>query len=185
MKTASIDRTKDWTVADYLQLGEMSSFCELINGELIMSPSPTPYHQIVVGNLYDILKAYSKKRNDQVFFAPIDLYVDRRNVFQPDLIYITETNKKIITERGIEGVPDIIVEVISPSNIFSDRNRKKKTYQEIKVGEYWIVDPANKTFEIYHKDQSDKDSPSVYLAEEGIVHSAILSGFTFDLKEVF
>jgi len=185
MKTASIDRTKDWTVDDYLLLGEMNSFCELINGELIMSPSPTPYHQIVVGNLYDILKAYAKKRNDLVFFAPMDLYIDRRNVFQPDLIYVSGANKKIITERGIEGVPDIVVEVISPSNIFSDRNRKKKTYQEIQVGEYWIVDPANKTFEIYHRDQADKDSPILFLAEEGIVHSAILSGLSFDLKDVF
>ncbi|MBN8576767.1 MAG: Uma2 family endonuclease [Cytophagales bacterium] len=53
------------------------------------------------------------------------------------------------------------------------------------MGEYWIIDPANKTFEIYHKDQSDKDSPILYLAEEGIVSSAILPGLTFDLKEVF
>ncbi|MBX2894865.1 MAG: Uma2 family endonuclease [Cyclobacteriaceae bacterium] len=185
MKTASIDRTKNWTVDDYLLLGEMSTFCELINGELIMSPSPAPYHQLVVGNLYDILKAYSRKRNDLIFFAPVDLYIDRKNVFQLDLIYVAEANKKIITERGIEGVPDLVVEVISPSNIFSDRNRKKKTYQDIGVGEYWIIDPANKTFEIYHKDQTDKDSPILYLAEEGIVSSAILKDLSFDLKEIF
>lgn len=185
MKTASIDRTKDWTVDDYLLLGEMSTFCELINGELIMSPSPTPYHQIVVGNLYDILKAYSKQQKDFVFFAPMDLYIDRKNVFQPDLIYVTNASKNIISERGIEGIPDIVVEVISPSNVFSDRNRKKKTYQEIQVGEYWIIDPANKTFEIYHKDQKDKDNPILYLVEEGVISSGILPGLIFNLKEIF
>jgi len=79
----------------------------------------------------------------------------------------------------------IVVEVISPSNVFSDRNRKKKTYQEIQVGEYWIIDPANKTFEIYHKDQTDKDSPILYVVEEGIIRSGILQGLTFNLKEVF
>ena len=100
MQTVKIDRTKEWTVDDYLMLGEMKTPCQLINGELIMSPSPTPNHQATAGNLYDFLKAEAKKTNGAVFFAPMDLHIDRRNVFQPDLIYISKENKHIITHRS-------------------------------------------------------------------------------------
>jgi Uma2 family endonuclease len=187
MATATIDRSKEWTVEDFLSLEEKNTFCEIINGELIMSPSPTPYHQIVLGNLYDILKSYSKnqEKGSTVFFAPLDLFLDDRNVFQPDLIYISEQNKNIITDRGVEGVPDLIVEIISPSNQFADRNKKKKTYQQMGVGEYWIVDPANKTLEVYYKGQLDTDTPTLYVVESGTVTSQILIGLQFGLEEIF
>lgn len=185
MQTATIDRSKEWTVDEYLMLGEMNTPCQLINGELFMSPSPAPYHQIISGNLYEILKAESRKAEDIVFFSPIDLYIDRKNVYQPDLIYISKENKQIITTRGIEGVPDVVIEIISPSNIFSDRNTKKKVYQKIGVKEYWIVDPANQTLEIYLHDQSNPEVPHLYLAGEGKVISTVISGLEFDLKSIF
>jgi Uma2 family endonuclease len=185
MQTATIDRTKNWTLDDYLLLGEMNAPCQLINGELIISPSPAPLHQIVSSNINDILKGYAKGKGGIVFYAPMDLYIDKKNVFQPDLIYITKEKKQIITNRGIEGIPDLVVEIISPSNVFIDRNLKKKTYQKIGVGEYWIIDPANRTLEIYKKDQIDQDTPHLYLAEEGKVTSTVLAGLQFDLKEIF
>lgn len=174
-----------WTVEDYLQLGEMNTPCQLINGELIMSPSPTPYHQVVSSNLNDILKTEAKKKGGMVFYAPMDLYIDKKNVFQPDLIYISKENNKIISKRGIEGTPDLVIEIISPSNIFSDRNRKKKVYQQIGVKEYWIVDPANKTLEIYKHNQADQDTPSLYVVGEGLITSTVLPDLKFDLKEIF
>jgi Uma2 family endonuclease len=185
MKTLTIDRTKNWTVDDYLLLGEMNTPCQLINGELIMSPSPRPYHQLVLGNLYDVIKAYGRKKGDTVFFAPIDLYIDNKNVFQPDLIYVRKENKKIITNRGVEGVPDLVVEVVSPSNIFTDRNAKKKTYSKMGVGEFWLIDPANRTLEIYLPKQSDPETPHFFLMEKGKVTSTILSGLKFNLKDIF
>jgi Uma2 family endonuclease len=123
--------------------------------------------------------------NGEVFITPLDLYIDSKNVFQPDLIYISNANQGIITERGIKGVPDLIVEIISPSNIFSDRNTKLKAYREFGVNEYWIVDPGNKTVEIYLAKQRNAEVPYVYLAEEGQLKSTVLPGINFDLKEVF
>ena len=185
METARIDRTKEWTVDDYAMLGEMNTPCQLINGELIMSPSPAPYHQIILGNLYDLLKAVAKKNSDIVLFAPMDLYVDRKNVFQPDLIYIFEKNKRIVTNRGIEGTPDLLVEIISPSNTFTDRYTKKKVYQEIGVKEYWIVDPASRTLEIYLHNQANPDVPHLYVVGEGPVTSTVIPPLEFDLKVIF
>lgn len=185
MQAATIDRSKEWTLDDYLMLGEMNTPCQLINGELIMSPSPTPYHQIISSNLNDILKSEAKKEEGIVFFAPMDLYIDNKNVFQPDLIYVSRENKNIITHRAIEGVPDLVVEIISPSNTFSDRYTKKKVYQKIGVKEYWIVDPANRTLEIYLSNQADPDVPHLYVVEEGRVTSTVLVSLEFNLKSIF
>ena len=185
MNTLTIEKTKTQTVADYLLLGEMNTPCQLINGEIIMSPSPRPLHQIVLSDLNDILKLYARKHGDLVLFAPMDLYIDNKNVFQPDLIYIKKRNRGIVTDRGVEGVPDIVVEVISPSNIFTDRNIKKKTYLKMGVGEFWIVDPANQTLEIYRSDQEDPETPSLYIIEKGKVTSATLPALKFNLKDIF
>lgn len=184
MQTVKIDRTKNWTVEDYLLLGETNTPCQLINGELIMSPSPSPYHQRISRMLFNKLFNASSAFGE-VFYAPIDLYVDQKNVFQPDLVYISAEKADIITKRGIEGTPDLIVEILSPSNIFTDRNQKKTAYQKIGIKEYWIVDPANKTLEIYRHNQTDPDTPSLYLVGEGEVTSAVLPNLKFDLKEIF
>ena len=184
METARIDRTKEWTVDDYLQLGEMNTPCQLINGELIMSPSPTPLHQRVSRKLFNVLERYGQ-RNGEVFFAPIDLYIDNKNVFQPDLVYISEENKNIITHRAIEGTPDLVVEIISPSNTFTDRYTKKKAYQKIGVKEYWIVDPASRTLEIYLHNQANPDVPYLYVVGEGPVTSTVIASLEFDLRVIF
>lgn len=179
MQTATIDRSKEWTVEDYLQLEE-GLLAQLINGDLIMSPAPTPKHQRVLRELYDCLKELDLK--GELFFSPIDLYVDAKNVLQPDLVFIADMQKEIITSRGIEGAPDLVIEVLSPSNSFIDRNTKKRKYLEFGVKEYWIVDPGNQTLEIY---TDDLDKPLLYLAGEGEVTSPLLDGSGFELSRIF
>lgn len=181
MQILTRDDTKIWTVDDYLSMGELSTPCQLINGELIMSPSPTPYHQIVLGNLYDVFKKEVRQTNGLVLFAPVDLYVDKRNVLQSDLLFLSD--RKHLTKRGIEGPPDLIVEIISPSNSYTDRYEKKESYLKFGVREFWIVDPANKTLEIYYTTNWDK--PQLYLAGDGLVVSNVLPGLSFDLKTIF
>lgn len=105
MQTVTIDRTKVWTVDDYLLLGEIKTSCQLVNGELITSPAPTPYHQKVLSNLNDKFKAVARQTGGEVYFSPIDLFIDRKNVFQPDLLYLSKENLKFITTKGIEGDP--------------------------------------------------------------------------------
>jgi Uma2 family endonuclease len=182
MQTATIDRSKEWTVTDYLQLEESNLPCELINGELFMSPAPNPHHQRILRRLFRLLDRVTKE--DEVFIAPIDLFISSQNVFQPDLAYVSENNKDFITNRGIEGPPEIIIEIISPSNVYTDRNQKKKSYLAFGVKEYWIVDPANKTIEIYTP-ETGLDSPMLYLAEEGQVSSKVLPNLTFNVSEIF
>ena len=179
METATIDRSKEWTVDDYALLEE-GLLAQLINGELIMSPAPTPKHQRVLRELLYVLK--DLKLKGELFFSPIDLYIDQKNVLQPDLVLIAPNQKTSVTERGIEGPPELVVEVLSPSNSFIDRNTKKRKYLEFGVKEYWIVDPGNQTLEIY---TDDPDTPSLYLAGEGPVTSKALGSSSFDLKVIF
>jgi len=169
-------------VDDYLLLGETKTPCQLINGELIMSPAPAPLHQRVLRKLFKIIDALNLP--GEIFFAPIDLYIDNTNVFHPDLVYISPLHAKSITERGIEGKVDLVVEIISPSNSYTDRNQKKKKYLEFGVKEYWIVDPANKTIEIYTP-QMGPDDPTQYVFDGGSVKSTLMPGFQFQLKDLF
>ena len=110
--------------------------------------------------------------------------MDDRNVFQPDLVFLSDNNKKFLTERGIEGPPDLVVEIISPSNSYTDRNQKKNSYLQFGIREYWIVDPGNETIEIYTP-EGGLDVPVFFASIEGEVSSAILKGRTFNLKEIF
>jgi Uma2 family endonuclease len=183
MRVATVDRTKDWTVEDYLLLGEIKTPCQLINGELIMNPAPNPLHQRISREIFKILDKESQKSKGEVFYAPIDLYLDKKNVFQPDLVYLSDKKEGFVSSRGIEGPPDLIIEIISPSNGYTDRNQKKNGYQRFGVTEYWIVDPANETLEVYSGNYWD--SPSLYLAEEGEVTSVTLKDLKFNLKELF
>lgn len=183
MNTLTIDKTKEWTVEDFLLLGETKTPCQLINGELIMSPAPSPKHQRVSRKLFKLIDSATQGAGE-LFFSPIDLYIDERNVFQPDLIYLSENNKKYLTDRGIEGPADLVVEIISPSNSYTDRNQKKNSYLKFGINEYWIVDPANKTIEVYTP-TTGGDVPLLYLSESGIVKSIHVENLQFELKDIF
>ena len=100
MQTAIIDKSKDWTVAEFLQLEESNLPCELINGEVFMSPAPNLTHQVVSGNLYDILKSYSRKTDGFAAYSPFDVYLDNKNVFQPDLLYLLKETEHVYLKKG-------------------------------------------------------------------------------------
>ncbi len=183
MNTLTIDKTKDWTVDDYTLLGEIKTPCQLINGELIMSPAPATLHQRVLRKLYDAIRDIQMP--GEIFFAPIDLYIDSKNVFQPDLVYLSAASKELyLTDRGIEGPIELVVEIISPSNAYTDRNQKKRIYLEFGIKEYWIVDPANKSIEIYTPNTGE-DVPLLFVAGSGTVQSSIIGNLTFELDTIF
>ncbi len=168
---------------DFLRLEESNLPCELINGELFMSPAPNFTHQVVLSNLNDILKGHARTIGAIVAFSPVDVYLDNKNVFQPDLLLVKKENLAIITERGLQGAPDLAVEIISPSNAFKDRNQKRRLYQKFGVKEYWIIDPGNRTLEIY--DFSSEETPILYLVGEGEVTSNLLPGLSFSFADLF
>lgn len=114
---------------------------ELFNGELFMVPSPNPKHQRISLKLAVIISNHLEKTNlGEIFTAPIDVIFSMKNVFIPDLVYISKENKHIISEKNISGVPDFVIEILS-SNKTNDLINKKNIYEKFGVKEYWIIDP--------------------------------------------
>lgn len=185
METFMVDRSKKWTVEDYLQLEEDVK-CEILDGELLMTPAPLISHQRTLASLYQQLFFYIQQQQaGELFFAPVDVYFDRENVYQPDLVFVTAARSSIIQEKGITGTPDLVVEVISPSNSYIDRYSKKAKYEQFGVKEYWIADPANQTLEIFTLGSAGNYELFIFLPQRGKVRSNILPNLDFDLSEVF
>lgn len=121
---------------------------ELIGGEIVaMSPSPGFNHSRVAGQIYKIFDNYLEGHICTAIPDGLDLYLSERDRFIPDMMVVCDRNK--IKENGVHGVPDLVVEVFSPSTIQRDRGVKLQTYQKYGVREYWIVTPATKTIEQY------------------------------------
>jgi Uma2 family endonuclease len=134
------------TAFDVFQMLPEGTLAEVIENQLFMAPSPTPDHQDATGNLFIEISLFVRKNKlGRVFFSPIDLYLDEHsNVVQPDILFIANGNPLIIDKRGLKGVPDLIIEVLSPGNKKYDSVKKKKLYEKFGVKEYWLVDPETK-----------------------------------------
>ncbi|HDD05196.1 MAG TPA: Uma2 family endonuclease [Candidatus Aenigmarchaeota archaeon] len=143
--TIPIPKKKRYTYEDYAKLPEGAPY-QLIGGELVMVPSPTPYHQRVSRKLVFLLTEYVEKNDlGEVFYSPIDVYFDEEDVFQPDIVFISKARLDIIGEIKIEGPPDLIIEILSPSTAYYDLGRKYEVYERSGVKEYWVVHPERKS----------------------------------------
>lgn len=160
------------------------TLCQLIDGEIIMSPSPTFYHQFVVNKILHLLNQHASERDTgYVIPSPIDVYFSEEEVFQPDIIFISRERKDIIKEK-IKGVPDLVVEVLSPSTAYYDLVHKKNIYEESDVKEFWVVDTDEKSFEVY--ENTDKKFVIYSKARNGgIVESKLLKDLKIDIKKLF
>jgi Uma2 family endonuclease len=111
-----------------------------------LKPAPTVIHQKISSYLYRSLYN-SCHLKGTILYAPLDVYLDDENLFQPDLIFVSNENSDIIMDQYIEGSPDLVVEILSPSTSQNDKIRKKALYERFGVKEYWIVDPHHFTID--------------------------------------
>ena len=148
MAPAVIEKKK-YTYEDYLKTPEDERY-ELLEGELIMSPSPVPKHQRISRELeFEILKVVKANDLGEVFDAPCEVYLDDVNVVQPDILFISKERLNVIGEKNIQGAPDLVIEIISESTAYRDLVQKKKLYAKFSVKEYWIVVPGEDLIEVY------------------------------------
>lgn len=133
------------TMMEIFQNLPEGTLIQLIENNLVMSPSSKDKHQEVLGELYFHLRTHVRsKKLGKVRIAPYDVYLDRENAYQPDLMFISNENLYKIEENGLHGAPDLVIEVLSPSTAKYDNGKKKVVYERCGVNEYWIVDPATK-----------------------------------------
>jgi len=171
---------------DYKSLPEADTKrYELIEGELLVAPSPSTYHQRIAGNLEYILREFMESRNlGFIYHAPCDVVLSEENVLQPDILFIVRERSEIITEENIQGPPDLVVEILSSSIAKRDRTHKRTLYARYGVREYWIVDPDERTVEIMTLKEKGLDVVSLYQGGAR-VESPLLPGLVIDLNQIF
>lgn len=123
---------------------------EVIAGELYVTPPPIWGHQRGLGKLYIRVGQHVYAHDlGEVVPAPVGVVLDDANGIQPDLVYVSRERLGIISQRGVEGAPDLVVEVLSPSTRSRDRGVKMQRYAAAGVPHYWIADPRTRTLEAY------------------------------------
>lgn len=138
------------TYKDYEALPADGRRYEIHDGELSVTPAPSPLHQEISGNLNEILRGHVKTRGlGKVFYSPIDCILSDITVVQPDLLYLDPGRLNLVSDRGIEGPPTLVVEILSPTTTAIDRSTKRQLYAKYGVPYYWIVDPEARVVEVY------------------------------------
>jgi len=160
------------------------SRAELIDGELFMCPSPREPHQWVVANLHLLLGGFVKSRKlGRVYTAPFDVHLPSGDIVEPDILFVAKNNMGIIQD-WIRGAPDLVVEVMSPAGLERDRVVKRDLYANNGVREYWIVDVANKSVEVFTL-QGTQYEPNGYFENGNTLVSPILPEFKLALADLF
>jgi Uma2 family endonuclease len=134
-----------YRAADYWILPEGEPV-QLLRGRLFVSPSPNILHQLIVIHLCELFSIIADQTDGCAILAPMDTVLSEHTIPQPDVIYVRSDNKEIIEDR-VRGVPDLVVEVLSPSTARVDRLEKMDLYAHHGIAEYWIVDPESQVFE--------------------------------------
>lgn len=181
-----LDFSKSYTYADYLTW-QFQERIELIFGKIFkMSPAPSSKHQHAVSVIHGTIFQYLKGKSCRVFPAPFDVILTlqnvKNNVVQPDVTVIC--NPAIITEKGCDGVPDLVVEVVSKSSVTRDLHEKYRLYELAGICEYWVVHPHDKTLIIFILEEGHY-KPTKPLTKGDIAVSSILPGLAVDLDELF
>ena len=137
-----------FTYNDYLLLPEEKR-CEILDGDLYVVAAPNTKHQRISRDLLDALLHHVRERNlGEVLSAPYDVILSEENVVQPDILFVRKERAGIIGEMNLKGVPDLVIEILSPATRSKDLEVKRKIYAGFGVQEYWTVDPDAATVEI-------------------------------------
>jgi Uma2 family endonuclease len=157
---------------------------ELIEGEIIVTPSPSLMHQIVVHRLDVLLdRAIVESGLGLVIGAPFDVYLDEQNVPQPDLMVVLWDRERVLGSARLESAPSLVIEIISPSSATKDRVTKRNLYARYGVPEYWLVDPDAKIVTVFSDPQNGRYQAEQTVSDVAI--SATIPELSADLKALF
>lgn len=179
-----IPEKESYTYADYAQLPEGAPY-ELIAGDLVMAPSPSTRHQRILLRVAMSIQHYiDQKNNGEVFIAPMDVYLSEATTVQPDVLYIAGARREIIGAQRINGAPDVVAEIFSPSTGHRDVGIKKRLYEQHGVREYWTIDPETQAVEV-HVNTDTGFQQRARVVETGTVASLVMEGFNLEIATLF
>lgn len=173
------------TYEDYCALPDDGRRYEIIEGELYVTPSPSRSHQRFAGNLFIVLKPFVEARGlGEVFIAPFDVILEDTSVVVPDLLFVARERSDVVTDRGVRGAPDLIVEILSPGTGRRDRVEKAKLYARHGVRHYWLADPETRVLEVYELSEGQYRR-AASLADRDTFSPPLLPGLTIPLSSLW
>ena len=175
---------RKFTYADYLIAPDDARY-ELLDGELIMSPSPNRLHQSASLYLsHNLAGLIISARIGYIFAAPFDVVLSDTDVVQPDIMFVSNARAHIITDDNIRGAPDLVVEILSPSTAERDRTFKRALYALHGVKEYWMVDTELRQIRQLLLDGDEFRLAGVFGMGDTLV-SPTLNGYALNVSVVF
>ncbi len=181
--------TRKMTYAEFKDMeipdGDTSVY-ELINGEIMRRASPNSPHQDLFRELFLTIGIHVKQNKlGKTYSAPYDVVLDDESVPQPDIFFVSKEREFIINPKnGVEGAPDLIIEILSKGTAKYDKGAKKDLYERFQVKEYWIADPVRRSIEVYGLVDGRYKLVS-FAEEEGKITSEVLGGFELEVSTLF
>lgn len=175
------------TYRDLLRTPEDGKRREIVNGVPWVTPSPNTRHQVVLGNMYYLMREHVERQGAGiVFVSPFDVVLSMFDVVVPDLIYLTPESVGRLTRRHLRGAPDLTVEIASPGTRRRDDGLKLKLYERFEVKEYWIVEPVDEVIRVYRRRTSRLASAGTLCRASGhVLVSPLIEGLQLPLDRIF
>lgn len=173
------------TYEDYCLLPDDKRY-ELIDGEFYeMAPAPSSVHQRILLTLARLMADWvDQEKLGEVLVAPLDVILSTNDTLQPDILFVSERRRNIITNRACEGPPDLIVEILSPSTTNRDLGIKRERYALFGVSEYWVVDPAAQSIEVLALRGAEFATSGTFSGDMA-PYTEVLPGFEFPVMSIF
>lgn len=173
-----------FTVGDYMSMPEGTRY-QLLDGEMILAPSPTLKHQSLLANLHRLVYSFVAEADlGRVWFAPLDVIHSEHDVAQPYLMFVSNERAEIVTQANVQGAPDLVVEILSPSTVGYDQGYKRALYARHGVSECWLVDPDAETVEVLVLGEEGFNAHAVFRIGQTL-ESPLLDGLSLELEDLF
>jgi Uma2 family endonuclease len=172
------------TYEDYLLFPDDGLRHEIIEGEHYVSPPPVVRHQRILLRLSHLMQTYLDGHPvGEILFAPVAVLLSEFNVFEPDLIYLSNARRDQLTLKNLQGAPDLAVEILSPSTRSRDKQLKRDVYERTGVVEYWVIDPDHDVVDVYRRTASGAFNDPIRLDRTGSLTTPLLPGLQLSLDK--
>jgi Uma2 family endonuclease len=174
------------TYADYVRLPDDGLRHEIIDGEHYVTPSPAVRHQLISGRLFYAIQRYLEEHaTGTIFYAPLDALLSEFDIVVPDLVYISNERSRYLTSKNLQGPPDLVIEILSPSTKRRDQILKRDLYERVGVQEYWVVDSVRDMIGVSRRESVSAFGPPVEYARTATLTSPLFPSLEMSLDRVF
>ena len=172
------------TYADYERFPDDGLRHEIIDGEHYVTASPITRHQRISLALVHLFQSYLDTHPiGEIFYAPFDVVLSFTDIVVPDVIYLSKSRAQLLTVKNLQGAPDLVIEILSPSTRPRDERLKRDLYERVGVDEYWLVDPEHDIVTIYRRGAEGFEPPVGY-EKNSVVTTPLMPGLELPLDRV-